>query len=95
MRAVVAYFRALVKSKFSFLSYTSYGAFNLCPMFAIILILTLSHRNILGITVTGQMTVFLISLFSGAPLREEVELLLPPLEPECCVEQVMNAILTD
>uniref|UniRef100_A0A8C3AAV0 Retinol dehydrogenase 20 n=1 Tax=Cyclopterus lumpus TaxID=8103 RepID=A0A8C3AAV0_CYCLU len=28
-------------------------------------------------------------------IREEVELLLPPLEPQYCVEQAMNAILID
>lgn len=27
--------------------------------------------------------------------REEVEVLLPPLEPQYCVEQAMNAILVD
>lgn len=30
-----------------------------------------------------------------APTREEVEMLLPPLEPQYCVEQAMNAILID
>lgn len=30
-----------------------------------------------------------------APNREEVEVLLPPLEPQYCVEQAMNAILID
>lgn len=29
------------------------------------------------------------------PCREEVEVLLPPLEPQYCVEQAMNAILID
>ena len=30
-----------------------------------------------------------------APNREEAEVLLPPLEPQYCVEQAMNAILID
>lgn len=30
-----------------------------------------------------------------APNREEVEMLLSPLEPQYCVEQAMNAILID
>lgn len=34
-------------------------------------------------------------LSSAATNREEVELLLPPLEPQYCVEQAMNAILID
>lgn len=34
-------------------------------------------------------------LSSGAANREEVELILPPLEPQYCVEQAMNAILID
>ncbi|XP_039971714.1 retinol dehydrogenase 10-A [Xiphias gladius] len=34
-------------------------------------------------------------MFEGCKIREEVELLLPPLEPQYCVEQAMNAILID
>ncbi|XP_071383089.1 retinol dehydrogenase 10-A [Centroberyx affinis] len=34
-------------------------------------------------------------MFQGCKIREEVELLLPPLEPQYCVEQAMNAILID
>ncbi|KAF1391763.1 hypothetical protein PFLUV_G00045460 [Perca fluviatilis] len=34
-------------------------------------------------------------MFEGCKIREEVELLLPPLEPQYCVEQAMNAILVD
>lgn len=30
-----------------------------------------------------------------SPCREEVELILPPLEPLYCVQQAMNAILID
>ncbi|XP_056245292.1 retinol dehydrogenase 10-A isoform X2 [Seriola aureovittata] len=34
-------------------------------------------------------------MFDGCKIREEMELLLPPLEPQYCVEQAMNAILID
>ncbi|XP_076013009.1 retinol dehydrogenase 10-A [Genypterus blacodes] len=34
-------------------------------------------------------------MFEGCKIREEVELILPPLEPQYCVEQAMNAILID
>ncbi|CAI5687413.1 unnamed protein product [Oreochromis niloticus] len=34
-------------------------------------------------------------MFEGCKIREEVELLLPPLEPQYCVEQAMNAILVN
>ncbi|XP_077386180.1 retinol dehydrogenase 10-A [Festucalex cinctus] len=34
-------------------------------------------------------------MFEGCKIREEVELVLPPLEPQYCVEQAMNAILID
>ncbi|KAM8914126.1 retinol dehydrogenase 10-A [Spinachia spinachia] len=34
-------------------------------------------------------------MFEGCKIRKEVELLLPPLEPQYCVEQAMNAILID
>ncbi|XP_020789903.1 retinol dehydrogenase 10-A [Boleophthalmus pectinirostris] len=34
-------------------------------------------------------------MFEGCKIREEVELLLAPLEPQYCVEQAMNAILID
>ncbi|XP_003973407.1 retinol dehydrogenase 10-A [Takifugu rubripes] len=34
-------------------------------------------------------------MFEGCKIREEVEMLLPPLEPQYCVEQAMNAILID
>ncbi|XP_070697909.1 retinol dehydrogenase 10 [Pempheris klunzingeri] len=34
-------------------------------------------------------------MFEGCKIREEVELLLCPLEPQYCVEQAMNAILVD
>ncbi|CAG06953.1 unnamed protein product, partial [Tetraodon nigroviridis] len=34
-------------------------------------------------------------MFEGCKIREEVEVLLPPLEPQYCVEQAMNAILVD
>lgn len=36
-----------------------------------------------------------VALSSTATYREEVELILPPLEPQYCVEQAMNAILID
>ncbi|XP_055077979.1 retinol dehydrogenase 10-A [Periophthalmus magnuspinnatus] len=34
-------------------------------------------------------------MFEGCKIREEVELVLAPLEPQYCVEQAMNAILID
>nr|XP_057932699.1 retinol dehydrogenase 10-A [Doryrhamphus excisus] len=34
-------------------------------------------------------------MFEGCRIREEVEMVLPPLEPEYCVDQAMNAILID
>ncbi|KAL6112029.1 uncharacterized protein ACO6RY_08877 [Pungitius sinensis] len=34
-------------------------------------------------------------MFEGCKIREEAELFLPPLEPQYCVEQAMNAILVD
>ncbi|XP_060925130.1 retinol dehydrogenase 10 [Limanda limanda] len=34
-------------------------------------------------------------MFEGCKIREEVELVLPPLDPQYCVEQAMNAILID
>ncbi|XP_047438828.1 retinol dehydrogenase 10-A [Mugil cephalus] len=34
-------------------------------------------------------------MFEGCKIREEVELLLAPLDPQYCVEQAMNAILID
>uniref|UniRef100_A0A8C5N5V5 Retinol dehydrogenase 10-A-like n=1 Tax=Gouania willdenowi TaxID=441366 RepID=A0A8C5N5V5_GOUWI len=34
-------------------------------------------------------------MFEGCKIRGEVELLLPPLKPQYCVEQAMNAILID
>ncbi|KAM6947911.1 LOW QUALITY PROTEIN: retinol dehydrogenase 10 [Lycodopsis pacificus] len=34
-------------------------------------------------------------MFEGCKIREEVELFLPPLEPQYCVEQAMNAIVID
>ncbi|XP_051562959.1 retinol dehydrogenase 10-A isoform X2 [Myxocyprinus asiaticus] len=34
-------------------------------------------------------------MFEGCRIREEVELVLPPLEPLYCVQQAMNAILID
>ncbi|XP_056315118.1 retinol dehydrogenase 10 [Danio aesculapii] len=34
-------------------------------------------------------------MFEGCRIREEVELILPPLEPLYCVQQAMNAILID
>ncbi|KAK9528918.1 hypothetical protein VZT92_013047 [Zoarces viviparus] len=34
-------------------------------------------------------------MFAGCKIREEVELFLPPLEPQYCVEQAMNAIVID
>uniref|UniRef100_A0A3Q2W9D1 Retinol dehydrogenase 20 n=1 Tax=Haplochromis burtoni TaxID=8153 RepID=A0A3Q2W9D1_HAPBU len=34
-------------------------------------------------------------MFEGCKIRYEVELLLPPLEPQYCVEQAMNAILVN
>lgn len=36
-----------------------------------------------------------VLLSSASATREEVELILPPLEPQYCVEQAMNAILID
>ncbi|KAJ3603097.1 hypothetical protein NHX12_030841 [Muraenolepis orangiensis] len=34
-------------------------------------------------------------MFQGCKIREEVEMILPPLDPQYCVEQAMNAILID
>ncbi|XP_077459192.1 retinol dehydrogenase 10-A [Stigmatopora argus] len=34
-------------------------------------------------------------MFEGCKIREEMELVLPPLDPQYCVEQAMNAILID
>ncbi|AWP02697.1 putative retinol dehydrogenase 10-like [Scophthalmus maximus] len=34
-------------------------------------------------------------MFQGCKIRDEVEVLLPPLKPQYCVEQAMNAILID
>ncbi|XP_056462456.1 retinol dehydrogenase 10-A-like [Gadus chalcogrammus] len=34
-------------------------------------------------------------MFKGCKIRDEVEMILPPLDPQYCVEQAMNAILID